>query len=299
MDENYYRKRAGRRIIILLVGLLAVAGGLWYFSHSSLPKQIASFEDEAIKNATKQIVTDISNPPPLVVKGAPVGANPGEYVLTRAGVVSETNVQRKENGNLPALTENAQLDTIALFRLQDMFAKQYFAHVSPSSSSAVTVAKTVGYQYIALGENLALGNFKGDNGVLVAWMGSPGHRANILNTHYTEIGVAVKEGIFDGEDTWIAVQIFGRPASDCPQPDPALKATIDARQVQITAMLATLQEQKANLTTMQQDNYPGYNDAVTAYNNLVEQYNALVGQQKQDVGQYNALVAIYDQCIAK
>ncbi len=224
------------------------------------------------------------------------GASASRYVLTRAGDIVDTNAERRANGGMPALKENQTLDTIASRRLGDMFARQYFAHVSPpdtsgATSSAVTIAKDVGYQYLTLGENLALGNFAGDQGVVDAWMHSPGHRANILNIHYTEIGVAVGKGNFKGDTVWIAVQVFGRPASDCPAPDANLKTQIDAEQGQLSQMQNELQAAKAELDSME----PKYGDA---YNALVGQYNNLVAQVKSDIAQYNAEVGAFNQCIA-
>ena len=54
-------------------------------------------------------------------------------------------------------------------------------------------------------------------------MASPGHRANILNSRFIDIGVAVKEGEYQGKETWLAVQEFGEPLSDCPSPSTDLR----------------------------------------------------------------------------
>ena len=207
-------------------------------------------------------------------------------------------MQRNENGGLPPLAENATLDQIAELRLKDMFAKQYFAHVSPTGASAMTVASSVGYAYIALGENLVLGNFNGDNGVVTAWMNSPGHRANILNTHYTQIGVAVGEGIYESEDTWLAVQIFGRPASDCPEPDAGLKSSLDAAQSQLSQMGTQLQAMRAQIEAMSAQNEEAYNEAVGSYNAAVGRYNVLAAQMKSQATQYNAEVEAFNSCIS-
>ena len=298
MDSNDYRKRAERRLIIIAV-LIAVAGGAyWYFSQSGSLKQIVSFENKVQQAAVQTISQRFSAPPPLRAPGSKTVPAENQYTLTRAGVIADTNKERQENGGLPPLAENATLDRIAVLRLQDMFAKQYFAHVSPVGSSAMTVASSVGYQYITLGENLALGNFNGDQGVVTAWMDSPGHRANILNAHYTQIGVAVKEGVFEGEDTWLAVQIFGRPASDCPGPDANLKAELDTLNAELAQMDADLQAKRAAIGAMPSGG-KGYNEAVDAYNAEVEQYNALVAQAKAEVAQYNAEVGAFNTCISR
>jgi uncharacterized protein YkwD len=280
---------------------VVLAGGiLWYFQKSfSLPlRNIAAFGNSVETSMNSQLAQNFSAPSPLqqISKTAPKRAN----TLTDAGIVMQTNLQRAQNGDLPPLTENATLDDIATLRIDDMFAGQYFAHVNSSTGeSAITVASSVGYSYLALGENLALGNYAGDAGVVAAWMASPGHRANILNTHYSEIGVAVREGMFQGSEAWIAVQVFGRPASACTVPDPNLKTTIDLSENQITAMATQLQSDKAVIDAMSPQSGPAYNAQVEDYNNLAAEYNDLAAQTQTAIGGYDAEVAAFNACLSE
>ena len=309
---EYYRKRAMQRLGAVAVVVVLAGGAIWYFARSDSLQKISSLENSAAHLAAEEFSKTFSAPPPLVATGTVsfktggtggggsggAGTGAGSYALSIGGVIIDTNAARATNGGLPALLENATLNDIAQVRLDDMFAKQYFAHVSPStSSSAETVAAAVGYDYIALGENLALGDFAGDQGVVTAWMNSPGHRANILNTHYTEIGVAVGEGSFQGNESWIAVQIFGRPLSDCPVPDANFKVMIVATQSQISQIQSELQTMQAQMDAMQPRNGGAYNQKVSDYNALVDQYNTAVAQAKADISQYNAEVNTYNQCI--
>lgn len=300
MPEDYYRKRAEKRLIIISLVIVICAVAYWYFFRTGTLTNIVSFENSLENFAVEQIAKTMSAPPPLVGTGAAAPqAKPqaGQYTLTRSGIIADTNAERNQNGGLPALSGNATLDQIATLRLNDMFAKQYFAHVSPASSSAITLAKTVGYDYLSLGENLALGNFKGDADVVTAWMNSPGHRENILNQQYTEIGVAARAGIFEGKSTWIAVQVFGRPASDCPKPSANQRAQIDADQTQVSQMESNLQSMRAELDAMYPKYGPEYNQAVNNYNTAVEQYNSFIAQIKSEIAQYNAAVEAFNQCI--
>jgi hypothetical protein len=180
-----------------------------------------------------------------------------------------------------------------------MFQQQYFAHVGPQGESALTIATSVGYAHLALGENLALGLYTGDEGVVDAWMKSPGHRENILDTHYTQIGVAVRKGTFEGESTWIAVQVFGRPASDCSVPNETLKASIDASGDKISAFAAQLQSLKDGIASSSLQSGPEYNAQVQSYNNLAAQYNDLVAQTKTAVATYDAEVSAFNQCLGE
>jgi len=272
-DGEFYRKRARRRLWVLCVIAAVAAVGAWYLFHSDSFQKVAALESSVERIAVQEISKSFQAPPPLIVTGAGASAGAESATLTRAGIIADTNAARAANGNLPPLAENQTLDDIAQIRLDDMFAKQYFAHLSPSSSSAVTVAQAVGYGYIALGENLALGNFAGDEGVITTWMGSPGHRANILDAHYTQIGAAARAGKFQGDDAWIAVQVFGKPLSDCPLPDAALKTQIISEQNQITAMQAQLQLMKAQIDAMDPSSGDAYSQVVNAYNVEVSAYD--------------------------
>lgn len=132
----------------------------------------------------------------------------------RADVVSgtlvfETNEQRVKD-SLPALTRNALLDQAAELKAEDMIANGYFAHFSPTGVSPWYWIQQTGYQYSSAGENLAI-DFFDSKDVVNAWMNSPTHRANILKQKYTEIGIAVKEGQFNGAKRIFVVQFFGTP----------------------------------------------------------------------------------------
>lgn len=217
--------------------------------------------------------------------------------LTIAGVILDTNNARAENGGLPALTENALLDQDAHMKLNDMFAKQYFEHVSPTGVGPADLAKAVGYGYVVVGENLALGDFGSDQGVVTAWMNSPGHRANILNVHYQEIGVAVGKGMYEGHDTWLAVQSFGMPLSACPAIDANLKAKIADNNATIASMKAQLDAKKAQIDATPTSD-PNYNTYVNQFNAMIPDYNNLIETNRFNVTTYNGEVQAFNSCIA-
>ncbi|MCK4525186.1 MAG: hypothetical protein KAU07_02005, partial [Candidatus Andersenbacteria bacterium] len=103
-----------------------------------------------------------------------------------------------------------KLTEAAMEKADDMFEFQYFDHNSPSGSTPWTFIRSAGYDYIYAGENLAI-DFVTANGAHKALMESASHRENILNSNYTEIGIAVMEGIFDGNKSIIIVEEFGTP----------------------------------------------------------------------------------------
>ncbi len=249
--------------------------------------------DDTVAASTSKAVV---SPGALRVANQFLGVAPATK-LSAKGVIALTNVQRHENGNLPALKENATLDMTAQIKLQDMFSKQYFEHVSPSGVGVQNLADQEGYEYIVIGENLALGNFKDNAALVAAWMASPGHRANILNSKYTEIGVAVGQGKFEGQMTWLAVQHFGLPKSACPSIDEVLHGVVDANLSQIDTMSADMIIRRQKIKSGAVYDGMSTNEQITAYNTLVAQYNTLVNDTKQKIVTYNKEVDAFNACI--
>jgi len=125
-------------------------------------------------------------------------------------VVNLTNQQRNQFGAEP-LSVNRRLASAAREKAQHMFDNDYWAHVSPDGTQPWSFFREQNYSYIHAGENLAK-NFATSAGVVEGWMNSPGHRDNLLNTDYTEIGIAAVNGRLEGEDTTLVVALYGRPA---------------------------------------------------------------------------------------
>ncbi len=123
-------------------------------------------------------------------------------------VVSLTNTERAKNG-LGSVSLNDQLSSAAHAKATDMFAAQYWAHVSPTGKQPWDFMKEASYRFSAAGENLAR-DFSTTPEMIEAWMGSPSHRANLMNGQYNEIGVAVVNGTLQGIETTLVVQMFGR-----------------------------------------------------------------------------------------
>jgi uncharacterized YkwD family protein len=107
-------------------------------------------------------------------------------------VVHLVNQERAKAG-LNALTSNGALTTMSLDKAKDMYNRNYFDHTSPTYGSPFDMMKTYGIQFSYAGENIAKGQ-RTPQEVMTAWMNSAGHRQNILNSHYTKIGVAYYKG---------------------------------------------------------------------------------------------------------
>lgn len=131
-------------------------------------------------------------------------------VIEVNALVDGTNASRIAD-HLPALTVSPLLQAAAQAKANDMVANNYFAHTSPAGLSPWYWFQKVGYSFIYAGENLAV-NFVNSEDVTSAWMNSSDHRENILNPHYTQIGMATAQGIFDGQPAVYVVELFGAPA---------------------------------------------------------------------------------------
>ncbi|WP_145047412.1 CAP domain-containing protein [Paenibacillus xylanexedens] len=112
-------------------------------------------------------------------------------------VVKLVNAERAKAG-LNALTSDALLDKVALAKAKDMSDNNYFAHQSPTYGSPFDMMKQFGVTYSYAGENIAQGQ-KTPQEVVTAWMNSEGHRANILNKNFTQIGVGYYNGYWAQE----------------------------------------------------------------------------------------------------
>ncbi len=129
--------------------------------------------------------------------------------ISNETIVSLANSARVAGG-LPELTTSSLLSKAAQNKANDMLAKQYFSHNTPDGATPWSFIKAVGYSYTTAGENLAI-DFTDADSVQSAWMNSPGHRANIMNKNFTQVGIGIVSGTFDNHPTTIVVQMFGNP----------------------------------------------------------------------------------------
>lgn len=140
-----------------------------------------------------------------------------------------TNEDRSHAG-LPVLQLNSQLSQAAEAKAQDMFAKDYWAHFAPDGTSPWDFIHAAGYNYVYAGENLARG-FTTAQDTENAWLNSPEHRANIMSTHYTDVGFAVERGRLPGDaDTVLVVEMFGSKSFAPPSNVPPVVAAPETAQ---------------------------------------------------------------------
>ena len=274
--------------------LIVLAGFFFHFN----------FDPTSFKSTTTAITQKIEQkveatlPPPRRGGGSSSSPPSSNAAITISGIIGTTNAERSANGGLKALKENAKLDAAAAAKVKDMFANQYFEHTSPQGKGPADLAKAEGYSYILIGENLALGNFKDDQDLLTAWMNSPGHRANILNSKFTEMGAAASMGLYEGRKVWLAVQEFGEPLSSCPEVDASLEATIERLKVDLDKKATALEAKKKEIDNASPKSGDAYDQKVADYNQMVAAYNNEVKVIKADVDTYNREVKAFNSCAA-
>lgn len=127
--------------------------------------------------------------------------------MTQAeAVLKLVNAERAKAGVQP-LTLSDKLTNIAYTKAKDMADKGYFSHQSPTYGSPFDMLKQFGVSFSYAGENIAAGQKTAEE-VMNSWMNSSGHKANILNKNYTQIGVGFYRG---GEYGTEWVQLFIKP----------------------------------------------------------------------------------------
>ena len=129
--------------------------------------------------------------------------------ISQTDLYTLTNETRGRN-NLTILSRNPKLEFAAQMKLDDMFQNNYFAHISPAGVTPWAWIGKADYQYTVAGENLAM-NFFSSQDTMRAWLDSDAHRRNILLPEFTEVGIAVRSGLINNQDTIAVVQMFGKP----------------------------------------------------------------------------------------
>ncbi|MEU5592949.1 sigma-70 family RNA polymerase sigma factor [Streptomyces sp. NPDC020298] len=241
--EARRRRRVRRRAVGGAVVAACVAGGgLWYFGTDSgtgpegataaraagdpvvdlsatrpvetSPSASASPSPSASKPKKKPSPSKTPSPtrkstptPERSVRPAPRPSSTPQAQVTSSDTVTQVvalvNKERSAAGCGP-LTENPQLEDAAQRHSDDMAARNFFDHTNPDGADPGQRITAAGYRWSTYGENIAQGQ-QTPQAVMDSWMNSPGHRANILNCSFKDIGVGVHKG--SGGPWW--TQDFG------------------------------------------------------------------------------------------
>ena len=139
--------------------------------------------------------------------------------LIRASTLCLINRERIAHGESPLML-NTRLEQTAQAHTDEMSSDDYFAHDGPSGDTPASRMRAAGYIYSSqigyeVGENIAWGTLwlATPSAIVAAWMGSPGHRANILDAHFRDTGMGVSahppSSLADGQAGAIYTQDFG------------------------------------------------------------------------------------------
>ncbi|TSC72861.1 MAG: RNA polymerase ECF-subfamily sigma factor [Parcubacteria group bacterium Gr01-1014_38] len=277
-EGNLYDERTVRLRFAIVLGVVLLlvlgAGVRWRLQNrlADVPQRISALPTPASP--------PVSTPGPL--RAPELGVSGA--MLARDGVVRETNA-RRSRADLSVLQEHPTLTAAAERKVADMLARQYFAHDNPDGRGISTVVSGLGYAYLRVGENLALGNFASDQALVDAWMNSPGHRENMLHKGFTEIGAAVRRGTFQGRETWLAVQVFALPKSACPGMDDTLLKSVERQEGELDKLDARIREQRTRVEELVRER-----DALAAdIARLVSEGNAKIAEGNAEIEEGNRI----------
>ncbi len=181
---NLFRCRSLGQAALLLL-LLAGVDGI-------LPRE-ADAQGQCNSSATQH-----SQPP----SGGPQAASPNGIIQALLALVN----QERQQVGLSALVLDEQLNQAAQRQAEDLARRGSLSHRGTEGSTMQTRIEDAGYSWSAIGENIAMGQTSPQT-VMDSWMGSSGHRQNILNPAFSELGV----GYVDGGDRKYWVQLFATP----------------------------------------------------------------------------------------
>ena len=111
---------------------------------------------------------------------------------TEDKILELMNAKRVEAGLKPLTIDNT-LVQVARYKSDHMIQYNYFDHVTPQGTKYTDWLQAVGYKYTTAGENIAYNTYDA-NELFTQWWNSPGHRANMMNSSYTKVGIGVVQG---------------------------------------------------------------------------------------------------------
>lgn len=180
--------------------LPGASAGIFPGPYSSMNQNGGNQTGIAPNNGMNQSGGNQANPSP---KNQALSQSTASIGKMAQQVIDLTNQQRKQNG-LPALKADTQLSGVANKKANDMEQNHYFSHTSPTYGSPFDMMRDFGVSYKSAGENIAEGQQTAQD-VVNAWMNSEGHRKNILNPDFTNIGVG-----FDGNGNYWSQMFIGK-----------------------------------------------------------------------------------------
>lgn len=219
----------------------ALKGAYWHLRNHFLPHHSNNYHPHILGHRSLALFSALL----ISVKIFSIGLlsfGPVESAFSSAinpsNIIALTNASRTSFG-LSKLNDNSLLAQAAQSKANDMLAKGYFSHNTPEGKTPWDFVVAAGYNYVSAGENLAV-NFVEAEDVENAWMNSPGHKANILNQTFSEIGIGIAQGTYQDKNAIFVVQMFGSPV--------AQKVALDNKPTIVAPAVVAVKEESKNLT---------------------------------------------------
>lgn len=188
-----------KAVFLIGCGLLSLGG---FLASPAIATELSS--TVAIKPQVQTLAVNSENK----IKNTNKISQNSSFVNFETQLLRLTNLERQKRGLAP-LKLSAQLSRAAQLHGTDMAKNNYFSHTGRNGSNLGDRAKASGYKYSRVGENIAAGRSTAE-GTMKQWMNSAGHRANILNPKFTEIGFGYANTPNSRyQHYW--VQVFGTP----------------------------------------------------------------------------------------
>lgn len=149
--------------------------------------------------------------------------------MNTSSVLGLINSERKAV-SLTEVAPNSKLNEAAQMKATDMAAKSYFAHVGPDGNGPTSWLAATGYQWSSTGEILAYNTQESESAIVQSWMNSSEHKAIILDGRYTETGIGIAVGTYQGMRVVFVAEEFGVPKNSAalitPAPSIPIPATV-------------------------------------------------------------------------
>jgi uncharacterized protein YkwD len=170
---------------------------------------LATVAVSAAQSSNPAPSADIKVYAPMLRVPLPSSQTPEQQAMAQQ-VLDLVNAERvRANPNCPALTFNTALTNAAQTHSANMAVANFFDHNDPTGGDPFTRARAAGYRG-TIGENIAAG-YSTAAAVMRDWMSSSGHRSNILNCNYREIGIGYYYQANDQNNVYVGDNAQGNP----------------------------------------------------------------------------------------
>lgn len=220
--------------------------------------------------------------------------------ITKENILAIINEERNKN-KLRSLRFDNELGLSAQKKADEMLTKGYFSHETPDGKDFTYFIDYGGYDFMRVSENLARGEFSTSRDVVLAWMNSPTHKANIFDGIMVDTGIGIVFGKYKGVDQYMIVQHFGRPRGACPLIDRSLEPDIKILTARGKLMYAEIQKIQVNIDAILNNNPNATlrDSAKTMEKDLqakISEYNNIVDTLQERTLEYNTQAKAFNAC---